>query len=246
MAYGKDEHGNYKQQFPRAQEEARESLEALKRSPRTFMHPSLRKALECVAGTRKPPIVLDSVTQVENAFRLGAIGEKRYRASLSRLEKTQGRVESDRCNRLAILKRTHFAPLLPADAKLKPSRSVGRMVPYPMAHEYALDDLTADQQAEYMRAFRDADDLDLAARYAPFRINSVVRSAILFPDRCNLAALAEEADALAQIGFECLYFGSDAAAIIRFIAKLGGSRARNSCRNTRRFADSSHISPSAY
>lgn len=191
----------------------------------TFTHPSLRKAEECVAGTRKPPIVLDSVKQVENALRLGAIDEKRYKASLSRLGKTQGRVESDRSNRLAILKRTHFAPLLPADAKLKPSRRVGRMVPYPMAYQYALDDLTPDQQAEYLRAFRDADDLDLAARYAPFRLGSVFRSAILFPGRCNLASLAEEADALAQIGLEYHTFNGRAVAnIIWLIAELDGSR----------------------
>ncbi|MGO9107865.1 MAG: hypothetical protein ACLP9L_01410 [Thermoguttaceae bacterium] len=222
MAYGKDEHGNYKQQFPRAQEEAREALEALKQSPTTFMHPSLRKALECVAGTRKPPVVLDGLRQIENAFRLGVIDEKRYRASLSRIEKTQGRRESDRSNRLAILKRTQFAPLLPADAKLKPSRNVGRMVPYPMA--YQPQGLTPDQQAEYLRAFREKDDLDLAARYAGFRLDSVFQSAILFTDSCNLASLAEEADAIAQIQPDCRFAGGADAVIIRLIAELGGTQ----------------------
>jgi len=178
--------------------------------------------LECVAGTRKPQIILDSLRQIENAFTLGAIDEKRYKASMSRVTKKAGRVGADRSNRLAILKRTHFAPLLPADAKLKPSRSVGRMVPYPMA--YQPQGLTPDQQAEYLRAFRDADDLDLAARYAGFRLDSVFRSAILFPDRCNLASLAEEADAIAQIQPECCFAGGADAVIIRLIAELGGTQ----------------------
>ncbi|MEI8375610.1 MAG: hypothetical protein WCJ35_22545 [Planctomycetota bacterium] len=222
LTYGKGEHGNYKQQFPRAQEEAREELEALKQSPVSFMHPSLRKALECVAGTRKPPVVLDGLRQIENAFRLGVIDEKRYKASMSRVTKTAGRVSADRSNRLAIFKRTHFAPLLPADAKLKPSRNVGRMVPYPMA--YQPQGLTPDQQAEYLRAFREKDDLDLAARYAGFRLDSVFQSAILFTDSCNLASLAEEADAIAQIQPDCRFAGGADAVIIRLIAELGGTQ----------------------
>ena len=141
----------------------------------------IRKTEECVAGTRKPKFVLENLGQAENAFRLGAIDADRYQRDLSRVAKTQGRLGADRANRLAILARTRFAPLLPADAKLKPSRSVDRIVPYPEPYEYDLASLTPDQQAEYLRAFRGANDLDLAARYARFRLGSVFHVGDLFP-----------------------------------------------------------------
>jgi hypothetical protein len=189
-----------------------------------FVHPSLRKAEECIAGRSKPPIVLDSVKQVENAFRLGAIDRKRYKASLSRVTKTASRVGADRRERLAILARTRFAPLLPSDAQLKPSRNPGRIVPHPPPYIGGVKDLTPDQQAMYLEAFRSAHDLDLVAIYARFRLGSIFESAILFPERCDLAALAEEADALAQVGFECRFTAGAAALMIRLIAELDDSR----------------------
>ena len=227
MAYGRNEDGSYKVESPRSREHFIESLEAIERNKQldaTFVHPSLRKAEEYVAGKRKPWIGFETVRQVENAFRLGVIDEKRYRKDLSRLAEKEARLEADRRERLAILARTRFAPLLPSDAQLKPSRNCGRMVPYPKSNDYSLEDLTADQHAEYLRAFRDADDLDLAARYAPFRLGSVFQSAIRFPDRCNLASLAEEADALVQIQPECHICDRASANIIWLIAELDGSR----------------------
>ena len=213
--------------FRRHKKRPERALEALKQSPTNFMHPSLRKALECVAGMRKPSVVLGSVKQVENAFRLGAIDEKRYKASLSRVTKTASRVDAVRRDRLAILARTHFAPLLPSDAQLKPSQNAGHMVPHPPPYIELVEDLTPDQQAMYLRAFRSADNLDLIEWYARFRLNSVFRSVILFTDRCDLASLAEEAEVLACVGSVqdgCSWLGRAVADLIRSIAALDGSR----------------------
>jgi len=182
----------------------------------------VRKAEECVAGTRRPQFALESVRQVENAFRLGAIDEKRYKASLSRVTRTANRVEADRRERLAILARTHFTPLLPIDAKLNPSRIAGRMVPHPEPYIEKAEDLTPDQQAMYLAAFRSADDLDLVGWYARFRLDSALRSVIFLTNRCDLASLAEEAEALARLG-SCGWLGRATADLILFIAALEGT-----------------------
>ena len=63
----------------------------------------------------------------------------------------------------------------------------------------------------------------MAARYAPFRLMSVFRSAIFFPGRYEPASLAEEADALVQI-HECHFRRRAIANIIWLIAELDGSR----------------------
>ena len=214
--------------FRRHKKGRRGPLEALKQSPTNFMHPSLRKALECVAGMRKPSVVLGSVKQVENAFRLGAIDEKRYKASLSRVTKTASRVDAVRRDRLAILARTHFAPLLPSDAQLKPSQNAGHMVPHPPPYIELVEDLTPDQQAMYLRAFRSADNLDLIEWYARFRLNSVFRSVILFTDRCDLASLAEEARGagVRWVGPRWMQLARPRRrqSLIRSIAALDGSR----------------------
>jgi hypothetical protein len=193
----------------------------------TQTHPSVRNAAECVAGRRKPQFVLESVRQVENAFRLGAIDEKRYRADLSRVARNETQVEADRRERLAILARTQFAPLLPSDAQLKPSRDTGRMVPRPGPGPEQAEHLTPDQQAMYLKAFRSADDVQLIEWYGRIRLNSVLRSAILFPNRCDLASLAEEAEALARLGSSqdgCGWLGRATADLILLIAALDGSQ----------------------
>ncbi len=174
-------------------------------------------------GNASAPVVLDSVKQVENAFRFGAIDEKRYNASLARVTKTASRVGANRRDRLAILARTKFAPSLPTDAQLKPSRNVGRMVPHPKPDIMHAKDLTPDQQAMYLKAFRDADNLELIEWYARFRLDSVLRSVILFTNRCDLALLAEEAEALGCLGSVqdgCGWLGRAAADLIAFITTL--------------------------
>ena len=194
-----------------------------------FTPPSLRKAEEYVAGKRKPWIGFETVRQVENAFRLGVIDEKRYHKDLSRLAEKEARLEADRRERLAILAQTRFAPLLPIDAKLKPSQNASRMVPHPDT-SYSVsraEDLTPDQQAVYLRAFASAGDPDLVAQYWLVRLSSVLRSAILFTARCDLAALAQEAEALARLGLAndgCGRAGRSVAHLIRFIAGLDGRR----------------------
>ena len=160
--------------------------------------PSQGGGMRC--GNAQSPVVLDSVKQVKNAFRFGAIDEKRYNASLARVTKTASRVGANRRDRLAILARTKFAPSLPTDAQLKPSRNVGRMVPHPKPDIMHAKDLTPDQQAMYLKAFRDADNLELIEWYSRFRLDSVLRSVILFTNRCDLALLAEEAEALGCLG----------------------------------------------
>ena len=100
-------------------------------------------------------------------------------------------------------------------------------MPHPPPYIHVVEDLTRDQQAIYLEAFRSADNLDLIEWYGRFRLNGVLRSVILFTNRCDLASLAEEAEALARLGSAqdgCGWLGRATADLIRFIAALDRSR----------------------
>ena len=85
-----------------------------------------RKAKECVAGTRKPQFLLESVGQVENAFRLGAIDWKRYqRDSVARHE--DGEPQRSRSSRTPRDSRAHA--VRPATAIRYPTEAVAEPCP---------------------------------------------------------------------------------------------------------------------
>ncbi len=183
----------------------------------------VRKAEECVAGTRKPRFLLNHARQVENARRLGAIDEKRYRAALARLDRGRSEREAQRQIQQAQLKATAFIASLPIDARLTPSGEVARLAPYPR-FSYRAENLTPDQQAEYLKAFRDADDLDLLAKYADVRLSGLIRSAIYHVGQGDLGAFLPEVETLALIEPNCRRRAQGVKEILGILSTLSGSQ----------------------
>ncbi|MFI5393898.1 MAG: hypothetical protein ACHQ9S_00070 [Candidatus Binatia bacterium] len=186
----------------------------------------VRQAAETVAGTHKPRFVLNDARQIENAFRLGAIDQKRYEANLGRVAGRKELNEADRSRRLALLAEVRFLPSLAVDARLEPSPTVGSLVPHPGYFEYRAEKLTSDQQAEYLSTFRDGTDLDLVAKYAFVRLSSLLRSAVFNVGRCDIPSLGAEAKLLAQLEPRCAWSAERVGEVIGFLAALsGGQRA---------------------
>ena len=98
----------------------------------------------------------------------------------------------------ALLRNTNFATALPIDAQLEPSHEVSRLVPYPGYFDGQAEKLTPDQQAEYLKAFRDGDDFGLGSQVCVGPATSgLILSAIYCLDRCDLASCLVEVEALA-------------------------------------------------
>jgi len=189
-----------------------------------FYDPYVRQAEETVAGTHKPLFFLNDARQVENAFRLEAIDEKRYEVTLSRLAGQKRKKEADRSERRACLADTNFLASLPTDAQLKPSHNVAPFVPQPGYDEYRAENLTPDQQAEYIKAFRDGDNLDLVAKYTWVRLSSLLRSAILWVGCCDLGSLVAEVETLGRLQPRCDFYAKGVRDVLGFLSALSHSR----------------------
>lgn len=185
--------------------------------------PVVRTAEDTVLRKRKPRFVLNHARQIENAFRLGAIDEKRYRADMARVARQRCEIEADRPIRLACLGNAKFVTVLPIDEGLKPSDEVPTFVPYP-GYCARTENLAPNQLAEYLKAFRDGDDLDLVAKYAWVRLSGLIRSAIHFVDRCDLASFLTEVEALAVMEPKCSRYAQPVKEILGYLAALSGSR----------------------
>jgi hypothetical protein len=184
----------------------------------------VRQAAETVEGIHKPRFVLNEARQVENAFRLGAIDEKRYRANSARIAGRKEEKQADRSKRVAVLAGAKFSPKLKAGANLSPSAIPPELVSHPGYFDYRADRLTSDQQAEYLSTFRDGSDLDSVAKYAFVRLSSLLRPAVLDASGDSLPALMSEVDALSEIEPRCAWSADSVREVMGFIAALNGRR----------------------
>lgn len=184
----------------------------------------VRIAAAVVTGIRKPRFFLRDARQIENAFRLGAINQKRYEAEMSRMAGHKDLQELDSAKRDALLAEAKFLPSLPVDARLQPSKVVGSRVPQPGYYEYRSETLSAEQQAEYLLAFRGAADLKLVSKYAFVRLSGLLRSAIFAGGSANLQSMLAEVQLLANVRPLCACSADGVAEVIRFLAALAGSK----------------------
>jgi hypothetical protein len=184
----------------------------------------VRQAEETIAGSHKPRFVLNDTRQVENAFRLGAIDEKRYQMNLARLAGRKAQKSADRSKRLSRLKQTDFLLSLPIDRDLKPSSMVSGLVPYPGYFEWRAERLTCDQQAEYLTTFREGADLVLVSKYGFVRLTSLLRSAIFFTQDFDHSRLSCEAQVLAELEPRCSWAAKGVCDVLGFITAMRGSR----------------------
>lgn len=181
------------------------------------------KASEVLVGKRKARFVLNHVRQLENARRLGAIDEKRYEANFARLAGRQASTDASRAAGEQLLGSIRFAQL-PIDNTLRPGVGERSLVPRPDYYEVRAEDLFSDQQAEYVRAFSPAPELELVRKYAFVRLSGLVRSAVYFSEAIDPGALSAEALALTTLEPRCAWIADRVAQVIGFFEALDGKR----------------------
>lgn len=211
----------------RALETARAGLK-WSRKQGLFYDPLVDQAEKAVAEVRKPHFVLNHVRQIENAYRLGAINEKRYVANLKRVDGNSAALEADRRARRELLAEARFVESLPADAKIKrDSNSVSaRLIPQPDYFQVRADSLSLEQQAEYARTFTPPYKLELIEKYAFVRLSSVLRSAIFSPGVVEPSTLVAEANQLGALGPKARYYASHIETILRYFTELEDTEQR--------------------
>ena len=188
---------------------------------------ALATARSVVNGERAPRFVINHIRQLENAYRLGAIDEKRYASTRARLQQRVERKAAVAAEADELLRRTRFISGLPTDAHVFAHETSDRLVPEPGYYQSRVEELTSDQQAQYLRAFSgDNPPLDLVKRYAWVRLCSLLRSALFFVDSVDLAALCDEAKTLTRLQPKCDYYGERVAALLDQLAILDGSTRR--------------------
>jgi hypothetical protein len=191
------------------------------------------RAEEVVEGQRKARFVLNHVRQLENARRLGAIDDKRYQANLTRLDQRQASKEVTRKSQGELLTRVSFVTRLPTDTGLRPASESRSLVPQPDYYQVRVEDLSADQQAEYLKAFGSAPELGLVKKYAFVRLSGLVRSVVYYPAAVDADALSAEALVLARLEPRSAWVAERVAQVIGFFAKLEGERRRAYARELR-------------
>jgi hypothetical protein len=181
------------------------------------------QAGEVVAGTRKPRFVLNHLRQVENAFRLGAINEKRYAENRLRVEHKADQGEEERSERERVLASTTFMRSLPVDsAATSVPKMTERLVPQPGYYEVRIESLTLEQQSEYGASFVSPCRLELVEKYAFVRLSSLLRSAIYHPDVIDGTVLADEARKVAVLQPKSAWCAVPIARILDYFGKLTG------------------------
>lgn len=189
----------------------------------------LQKTRDVVNGERAPRFVVNHLRQLENAYRLGAIDEKRYASTRSRLEKRTETKAAAVVEEEELLRRTRFIPNLPTDARLAAHEvAEDRLVPEPGYYQSNADQLAPDQQAQYRRTFSDGHPaLNLVQKYAWVRLGSLLRSGIHFAHSVDLRALSNEAQTLLRIQPKCDYYADKVSTILENLADLSDSDRRD-------------------
>lgn len=189
-----------------------------------YLATALAKARSIANGERAPRFVINHVRQLENAYRLGAIDQRRYASTRIRLDKRTETKTAAVAEEEKLLRRVRFIPNLPTDVRLA-ANDVGddRLVPEPGYYESRADQLAPDQQAQYRRAFSEDASLDLVQKYAWVRLGSLLRSGIHFADSVDLRALNDEAQALGRIQPKCDYYAQKVSSLLDHLAGFSGA-----------------------
>jgi len=182
----------------------------------------VRLAREVIARGKNPRLVLHHARQLDNALRLGAIDERRHAANLKRITD----LETDRLQREKLAATTVFLQSLPTDIGFLANEKLDRLVPRPGYGEIYIERLSPNQRTEYAFAFGDNPDLDLIERYAWVRVFSLLRSAIYYLEKVDVAALGSEAVLLAKLQPRCLEYAYRTSWILSTLATLDEKNAR--------------------
>jgi hypothetical protein len=158
-----------------------------------------RDAEEVIAGRRRSQVVLNHPRQADNALRLGVIDTARHKKAMDKFE-AAARLERERERAVADhLTGTSFLRDLPADRPAMGKSKRAGLVPEPGYYVTRVADLTTDQQAEYLEAFRGAPSLTLVSKYTFVRLTSLLESMITHPEEVVPATVEQECDLLGSL-----------------------------------------------
>lgn len=169
-------------------------------SQEPFMSAEVRAVLD---GKKKMKIILNHPRQAENARRLKMIGDNRYEKVMKRFSReseTKGAQEKLLADAVAD---NIFLQNLPADQELSGLTARASLIPGPVSlfstERKALDMLSDDQKAEYLKAFSQNTTLDLVRKYTNVRLENLLRSVIYAYEEVNVEDLVSECEVLAQL-----------------------------------------------
>lgn len=167
---------------------------------RDLVHePYVRPAEDLLAGRRRVQVVINHQRQADNALRLGVIDAKRYQTILKRLAlsaATEG-VHEERLRQFQA--GGGFLRDLPTDRVARGKVPQGHLVPEPGYYVTRIEQLTDNQQAEYVITFSNWGTLPLVRKYTFVRLVSLLESALFHPGQVDDAAAEQEARMLASL-----------------------------------------------
>ncbi len=187
----------------------------------------LSEADKYIKQGQKLRIVLNHHRQADNALRLGLIDKKRYKQTVERLDGKRAVADSREEALGRFLSEIGFLRDLPTDRVAQGKIVRARLVPEPGYFNDRLEDLTDDQQAEYLRAYGLGCDLSLVVKYALVRLTSLLRSMIVHAEEVGLDSIERECRFLAGIsGNSTGDAFSQVADVARFLNALDLDRRR--------------------
>lgn len=187
----------------------------------------LSEADKYIKQGQKLRIVLNHPRQADNALRLGLIDEKRYKQTVERLDGKRAVADGREEALGRFLTEVGFLQDLPADRVAQGKVVRARLVPEPGYFNDRLEDLTDDQQAEYLRAYGSSNALSLVVKYALVRLTNLLRSMIVHAEEVGLDSIERECRFLARItGNSSGDAFSQVADVARFLEALDPDRRR--------------------
>lgn len=190
-----------------------------------FYEGYLEAAEAAVIDGSKPRFQLNHLRQLDNARRLGVVNEDQYSKIRSRLDRKRSEKESNTTAQnqaiVAYSSDPGFLKLLPTDKCARGKSSKLPLVPEPAYFANRIQDLSDDQQAEYLRAFGTPAEPQLFRKYFYVRLQSLFESAIMCDLETDYRTLESEALFLAQnSGTTPNTYATGVAECILFIANL--------------------------
>lgn len=159
----------------------------------------LRGSGDVAGGRKRSQVVISHQRQADNALRLGIIDANRYKKITERLASSEA-IEAAHEERLRQFQTCGgFLRNLPVDGVARGKVSHCQLVPEPGYYVTRIEQLTDDQQAEYLDAFSDQTTLPLVRKYTLVRLVSLLESMLFQPSEVDGAVAEQEARILASL-----------------------------------------------
>lgn len=148
---------------------------------------------------QKLRVVLTHRRQADNALRVGLIDHKRHRKTIERLDGKAGLTEGHSEVLSRYVAEFGFLQDLPTDRVAKGKVVRAKLVPEPGYFDDRLDQLSDDQQAEYLQAFGTIPEIGVVRKYTNVRLASLLRMMITHGAGADFRAIERECRSLANI-----------------------------------------------